>query len=121
MSHTSEDKSSTTTLDENAPKTEREIAPMSEIRMSIGDQPVGITLIQGTAEVFGMELALQKEYIVKNAAIAVFSWHGAKIQVRGDASRSYVARSTPMNEYVNTHFALEKMRRFAKKEDRVGT
>lgn len=49
------------------------------------------------AEVFGTELVKEKEYtFLSGAKIAVFTWQGATIELRGKAEGCYVAKETPM-------------------------
>lgn len=42
-------------------------------------------LLEGSAEIFGAELALGSKTHVTGAALAVFSWHGCKLLVEGAA------------------------------------
>ena len=50
---------------------------------------------------------------------AIFSWHGCKLEVKGSCVE-YTAEETPMVSYVNTHFALEKLRDEAQKKGGEG-
>lgn len=38
-----------------------------------------VTLQSGTAEIFGAELPLQRPIVLVNQKIAIFTWHGAKV------------------------------------------
>lgn len=68
-------------------------------------------MLTGSAEIFGTELVLGNIYNFTNTKAAVYTWEGCRLEVRGDALQSeYVARETPMHEYVNTHFALDGLR-----------
>jgi polyribonucleotide 5'-hydroxyl-kinase len=42
-----------------------------------------LQLLNGTAEIFGCELALQQPLDVKGHTLAVFSWEGCKLRVEG--------------------------------------
>lgn len=54
------------------------------------------------AEVFGTELVKEKEYtFLAGAKVAVFTWQGATIELRGKTEVSYVAKETPMVCRVN--------------------
>ena len=66
-------------------------------------------LISGTAELFGTELAEKHTYTFRGAKAAIFTWHGCRLEVSGSCEE-YTAEDTPMVPYVNTHFALEKLR-----------
>ncbi len=68
-------------------------------------------LLKGTAELFGTELALEKEYHFTSAKGAIFSWHGAEIEVKGGSAENvYTSDVTPMVSYINAHAALENLR-----------
>ena len=52
---------------------------------------------------------------------AIYTWHGCSLEVTGDALQSeYTAEETPMQEYINVHFALESLREQAKIYRREG-
>jgi hypothetical protein len=54
-------------------------------------------LKSGMAEVFGTELVKGKSYVFTTGAkIAVFTWQGCVIELRGKTDVSYVAKETPM-------------------------
>ena len=65
--------------------------------------------MSGTAEVFGMELSLNKEYEVTGTKLAIFSYDGARVQMRGKCEVEYVSEETLMHVYLNTHLAIEGM------------
>ena len=72
-----------------------------------------ITLQNGSAEIWGVELALQKPMILDGGLqIAVFTWHGCVIDVDSPTlSSSYVSDETNSNvATVNTHAQLEALR-----------
>jgi len=52
----------------------------------------------------------------QGAKVAIFSYQGCALSVTGSPDVCYIARETPMIQYLNTHSALEQMR--AKAEDR---
>ncbi|KIN00369.1 hypothetical protein OIDMADRAFT_42295 [Oidiodendron maius Zn] len=66
-------------------------------------------VISGTAELFGTELALNHTYTFRGTKAAIFTWHGCQLEITGTCEE-YTAEETPMVSYVNTHFALEKLR-----------
>lgn len=54
-------------------------------------------LKSGSAEVFGTELVKEKQYTFSaGAKVAVFTWHGCTIELRGKTEVPYVAKETPM-------------------------
>lgn len=54
-------------------------------------------LKSGMAEVFGTELVKGKGYVFTTGAkIAVFTWQGCVIELRGKTDVSYVAKETPV-------------------------
>jgi len=75
----------------------------------------------GTAEIFGTELVISNTYTFTGTKAAVYTWHGCTFEVSGDALQSeYTAEETPMNEYINVHFALEALRERSKTNGREG-
>lgn len=66
-------------------------------------------MLSGTAEVFGTELAEKHTYNFRGTKASIFTWHGCRLEVSGPCEE-YTAEDTPMVSYVNTHFALEKLR-----------
>ena len=83
----------------------------TELRCEIPDsETLVITLIQGNAEIFGAELVINREYTFTDENVAIFTWYGCEIEANGDKATIYVADSTPMVSYVNTHMQLEAKR-----------
>lgn len=82
----------------------------SELRFEV-DTPVSIKLLDGVAEVFGTEIPSNRTLTFDSGSkVAVFTWHGCKVQLEGEAQHAYVSTETPMVTYLNTHAALEKLR-----------
>lgn len=51
----------------------------------------------GYAELFGTELVKGKPYEFHTGAkVAVFTWHGCTVEVRGKTEVAYLAKETPM-------------------------
>lgn len=82
---------------------------------------VQLTLQKGSCELQGVELALHKKYILGSEdagggmKLALFTWHGAVIDVvsnyEGIIEMSYISDETACNiAYVNTHAQLEVLR-----------
>lgn len=102
---------------------EFKLDPDSELRFEVESkgEKVFLTLKAGFAEVFGTELVKGKQYeFTAGAKIAVFSWQGCTVELKGKTDVSYVARETPMVIYCNCHAALEDMRCDAEKENKRG-
>lgn len=82
----------------------------NELRCEVGEgATLLLKLISGNAEIFGVEMALGREYIIRDQNVAVFTWYGCTIESSGEGS-IYVADTTPMVAYVNTHIQLEARR-----------
>jgi len=92
------------------------LPPESELRLEIPpNASLTIILVEGSAEIFGAELATSRPYVLSGTKIAIFTWHGCKIDVvddnGNDASFVYMSEETDANiAYVNTHAQLEAMR-----------
>eukprot|EP00271_Cylindrocystis_brebissonii_P011828 TRINITY_DN29795_c0_g1_i1.p1 TRINITY_DN29795_c0_g1~~TRINITY_DN29795_c0_g1_i1.p1 ORF type:complete len:458 (-),score=93.73 TRINITY_DN29795_c0_g1_i1:276-1649(-) len=87
----------------------------SELRCEVSaDAGVRIRLLTGTAEVFGTEIA-QGQWVdcPPCEKFAVFSWHGARIEVEGSPEVVYTESETPMVQYMNVHAVLECRRQDA--------
>ncbi|KAL8787288.1 MAG: hypothetical protein Q9195_007847 [Heterodermia aff. obscurata] len=69
-----------------------------------------VKLLSGNAEIFGTELAPKQTYKFTGAKAAIYTWHGCRIEVKGDFESQYIADETPMTMYTNLHFALERIR-----------
>jgi polyribonucleotide 5'-hydroxyl-kinase len=76
-------------------------------------------VLDGTAEIFGTELALNHTYTFRGTKSSIFTWHGSRLEVTGHCEE-YTAEETPMVQYVNTHFALEKLRDDASDNNKDG-
>lgn len=84
----------------------------SEIRCEVGEnETLTLKLTSGSAEIFGTEMAQNKEYAFKNQNLAVFTWYGCTIESTGVGEHAiYLAETTPMVAYANTHIQLEARR-----------
>jgi polyribonucleotide 5'-hydroxyl-kinase len=85
----------------------------TELRCEISESmTLSVKLVagSGTAEIFGVEMAPNKEYIYRDQNIAIFTWYGCVIETTGDQNTLYIADSPPMVAYVNTHIQLEARR-----------
>lgn len=72
-----------------------------------------IEVRKGSCELWGVELALQKKYILDGGfKAALFTWHGCVIDVTCEhVDISYISNETSANvAYVNTHAQLEALR-----------
>ncbi|KAG0368283.1 Pre-mRNA cleavage complex II protein Clp1-domain-containing protein [Gamsiella multidivaricata] len=93
----------------------------NELRIEIDfDAKVKLRLVTGTAEVFGTELGQNVDYEFSGRKIAVFTWHGCKLQIYGTCSVEYIANETPMISYLNMHLALEQRRVLATQNNGQG-
>ena len=102
---------------------EVKLEPDSEFRFEIEtrNEKVYLTLQSGSAEVFGTEIVKGKVYeFTSGAKVAVFTWQGCVLELRGKPDVHYVAKETPMIMYANCHAALELMRAAAEKANKKG-
>ena len=54
------------------------------------------------------------EYVLTDAKVALFTWHGCDVSIRGVCRSAYTANETPMVSYINAHAALDHLRTQAK-------
>lgn len=53
------------------------------------------------AEVFGTEMVKGKSYtFTTGAKVAIFTWHGCTLELKGKTDVVYVARETPMVSFL---------------------
>nr|XP_042708553.1 polyribonucleotide 5'-hydroxyl-kinase Clp1 isoform X1 [Chrysemys picta bellii] len=99
-----------------------ELERETELRFEVeASQTVQLELLAGMAEIFGTELTRNKKFTFDaGAKVAVFTWHGCTVQLSGRTEVAYISKDTPMLLYLNTHTALEQMRRQAEREDERG-
>lgn len=84
-----------------------------ELRCEVPDTgSLTLKLKAGNAEVFGIEMAPEKEYTFKGQNLAVFTWYGCTVESIASSKDIYLyqADTTPMTAYVNTHIQLEARR-----------
>ncbi|KAF1993002.1 pre-mRNA cleavage complex II protein-like protein Clp1 [Amniculicola lignicola CBS 123094] len=92
----------------------QDLPPGTEFRFEVSfAHTLTIRLLSGTAEFFGSELAPSQTYYFTGTKGAVYTWHGCKIEISGEADSEYVAEETGMMGYVNAHFGLESLRESA--------
>lgn len=92
-----------------------ELARESELRVEVERSPVRARLLSGTAEIFGTEMPPDMWMsFPPGHKFAIFTWHGATVELDGKSELAYVADETPMISYVNVHGILEGRRARAK-------
>jgi polyribonucleotide 5'-hydroxyl-kinase len=90
------------------------LEPMQEFRFEVdAKNKITIKISSGKAEIFGTELANDIQYHFTAKKLAIFSWHGCKLESSGKNVVEYIGKETPMNSIINTHFALQKIRQDA--------
>ncbi|CAM9092735.1 unnamed protein product, partial [Heterosigma akashiwo] len=79
------------------------LVPESELRFEVDAEKImTVVLKEGKAEVFGVEMAKNREYRFTATKVAVFTWEGATLATAGEALVAYASEETPMEAYVNT-------------------
>ncbi|KAJ5656447.1 Pre-mRNA cleavage complex II Clp1 [Penicillium longicatenatum] len=129
-------------LELTQPSEERQyaVAPPSQIALNPGSEwrfevafghIIKVKLLNGTAELFGTELAESQTYTITGTKAAIYTWHGCELEITagetattttvdgstsaaghgaGGCQSEYTSDDTPMVEYANLHFALESIR-----------
>ena len=81
-----------------------EVPKLGELRFNAPpDGLVRLTLVEGTAEVFGAELlrserekGAPREYIFGDQSVAVYTYYGCTVVLEGEVDGAYVAARTPV-------------------------
>ncbi|KAI7862877.1 Pre-mRNA cleavage complex II protein Clp1-domain-containing protein [Spinellus fusiger] len=98
-----------------------DLDPDHEFRFEVSfSAKVQVKLLKGTAEIFGTELAVGVPYTFSGRKAAVYTWHGCKLEVKGQFVVEYTANETPMTSYFNAHMALQEKREKARREGGPG-
>ncbi|XP_076460941.1 polyribonucleotide 5'-hydroxyl-kinase Clp1-like [Babylonia areolata] len=94
----------------------------SELRFEVDSRnEVHMEMIDGMAEVFGTEITKKQQYkFMPGSKMAVYTFHGCTIKLRGKTEVAYISKETPMTMYLNTHAAMEQMRAKADIEETRG-
>ncbi|KAF4533321.1 hypothetical protein B566_EDAN004442 [Ephemera danica] len=95
----------------------------TELRFEVEskNEKVTVELKSGMAEAFGTEIVKGKTYtFTTGAKVAIFTWHGCTLELKGKTDVVYVAKETPMIMYLNAHAALEQLRRKAEADSTRG-
>jgi polyribonucleotide 5'-hydroxyl-kinase len=99
----------------------QDLAANTEYRFEVPfTRSLTIKLLSGTAELFGTELGPSNTYAFKGTKGAIYTWHGCRLEVGGEAESEYVAEETTMMSTANAHFALEGVRDAAVQEGDAG-
>ncbi|KAI9906177.1 hypothetical protein PsorP6_004749 [Peronosclerospora sorghi] len=101
--------------------TEVVLAREGEYRVEVpANTEVCIRLKSGSAELFGVELAIDREYTFRDRKLAIFTWYGCTLEVRGTPEVAYSSEETPMDSYLNIHAQLQRRRELAKAKQTAG-
>lgn len=108
--------------EENESGEEYKLERNSELRFEVDAKDnIQLEMIDGLGEVFGSELAKNKIYnFLPGSKVAVFTYHGCTIKLRGRTEVAYISKETPMTMYLNTHAAMEQMRQKADLDETRG-
>jgi len=96
-------------------ETHHELRKEEELRVEVAHgRFVHVTLTDGTAEIFGAEIAKGAAVKLPGGKHAIFTWSGASLTLRGTPEHCYAASETPMVTYANVEGVLEKRREKAR-------
>lgn len=98
----------------SASAAQQSLQPNEEFRFEVdGASTVSLTLVSGSAEIFGAEMVESRAYSFCGTQQAVFSWSGCTLEIQGQCGHSYVATETPMASYLQLHGDLDARRNSA--------
>ncbi len=91
-----------------------DIPKLNELRIEIGNEPISIVLLHGTAEIFGHELITKMEYNqFLNTSIAIFTFLGCCIKIIGTPNECYIPENfipKAVMQAVNLHAAFSRVK-----------
>jgi hypothetical protein len=113
--------SSTAQLEHIGQLRTKDVRPGTELRLTVADSDdlflrahSRVPDTFATAEIFGMELVMGHEYkIARGTSVAIFSWHGCTIEMRGPTTVEYDATNQAMRDCVNLAGVIEQKRQRA--------
>ncbi|CRG98865.1 clp1-related protein, putative [Plasmodium relictum] len=74
-----------------------------------------------TAEIFGRELILDKDYYFGfNEKFSIYTYTGCIIQIKGKTLQEYESKNTTMKDYLSLSYIFDAYRKLAKKKKKVG-
>ncbi|EUD67041.1 hypothetical protein C922_02625 [Plasmodium inui San Antonio 1] len=74
-----------------------------------------------TAEIFGKELIIDKEYKFGcNRKFAIYTFTGCTIQIKGRTLQEYESGNSTMRDYLSLSYILDAYRKLAKKKKKIG-
>lgn len=92
-----------------------------EYRVEVGPtMALTVTLKSGSAELFGVELAIDMPYVFRDRKLAIFTWYGCTLAVSGESDVAYTSEETPMASYLNIHAQLQRRRELARAKHASG-
>lgn len=94
-----------------SPRKDWNLKKETELRCFLKEgQTLSLWLIDGTAEIFGIEMAKNKEYIFEDRSFAIFTWYGCTLQSSGFDQTLHESQNQSMITHINTHIQLEARR-----------
>lgn len=89
-----------------------ELTSNQELRFNVGVETILLELRRGLAEVYGTEMLANKTYTFpRNSKAAVFTYHGATLEMTGSPQKCHVgSKCDYMTYYLNIHGHMEVMR-----------
>ncbi|CRG93441.1 clp1-related protein, putative [Plasmodium gallinaceum] len=74
-----------------------------------------------TAEIFGRELILDKDYYFGfNEKFSIYTYTGCIIQIKGKTLQEYESKNSTMKDYLSLSYILDAYRKLAKKKKQIG-
>jgi polyribonucleotide 5'-hydroxyl-kinase len=102
---------------------EWKLKPETELRCEVHEsETLTVKLLDGTCEIFGLEVPQNKEFVLNDESVAFYSWYGCTLETicSGPESGIDVYDNTPMIAYTNVHIQLEAMRDVCAQNNELG-
>lgn len=82
-----------------------------ELRVEVDwNKQIHITIKEGSAEIFGTALQLGEVTTIQGQKIAIFTWKGCTLDIKGSPDVIYQSDDTCMHQYLNVHEVLQARR-----------
>ena len=89
------------------------LSPETELRLEVGRATCSVVLKDGSAELYGAEMAQNLSVKLTATKVAIYTWHGCMLEITNEDQLDMIYESSETDSnisFVNTHAQLEALR-----------